>query len=171
MPLDPMSQFRVAISQPHRWRSEEGLALPPTQEVQSFVDAAAGMGLTLAEAVRLGLERALLLAEATALGLDSEVARRKLCGDASKARPKLPLEGSEAKRLRSLIIPQPIAPPLITPQTVVPVPPRLFTRVRDRIPISDLRPAVVPEMITWEVAAILAAKTIEEWGLFVLAKN
>ena len=171
MPLDLPSPFRVVASQPSPRCPEEGLALPPTEEIQRFVDAAAAAGLVLEDAVRLGLERGLLLAEAVSLEMDSEITRRKLCAAASSARPELPLGASEAKRLRSLIIPQPVVSRRIDRQTVVPVPSRLLTRVRGRIPVSVLRPTVVSESIAWEVAAILAAKTIEEWGLFVLAKS
>ncbi|HVY79066.1 MAG TPA: hypothetical protein VG898_11220 [Solirubrobacterales bacterium] len=132
--------------------------------------AAAAAGLDLPEAVSLGLQRALVLADAPAIGIDSEVARRRLRDAAADARPAFPLGDAEAARVRGLSFPTPVAPARLNAPVVVPVPPRTLVRARGNVPVSRLCSAAVPEMISWEVAALLAGRTMGEWALLNLGR-
>lgn len=154
---------------PRRPSRSEGVALQPSPSLSAFAEAAATAGLGLPEAVALGLERALVLHDATAIGFDSEIARRRLSAAAAQARPTIPLGDADAARVRALGLPQPVAPPDLTAPCVVRVPPRTLARARGRVSADDLQPLAVREMVAWETAATLAGRTMGEWALLVLA--
>ncbi len=146
----------------------EGILLRPSPKLADFIAAAARAGLDLQEATRLAVERLLLLNDAPAIGFDSEIARRRLTVAARGARPDLNLTAVEAARVRALSLPRRIQPMVLAAPTAVPVPDRILPRV---CTVSNLcfEARFVSEMVSWEVAAILAGRTMGEWGLRILA--
>src|SRR4029077_16004424 len=77
-------------------RGPEELKLQPSQRLTHFIEAAAEAGLEAEDAVRLGVERALVLADAARLAGDVEAGRRALCHVASAARPHREISPLEA---------------------------------------------------------------------------
>lgn len=80
------------------------LTLPVTAVVERFVEASATSGLAAADAVRLALERELLLADAGELGLGREAARHALTRFAAGARVRRPLTPALADYVRGLSV-------------------------------------------------------------------
>lgn len=150
-----------------RRNASEGLALHPSATLDGFIGAAAAAGLSLGEAVRLGVERVLVLSDAGKIG-DSEIARRRLCAAASAARPQMRIATAEAARVRALSMPQSVAPTAVRSRVVIPLPNRILARARNQVPSSALCRVAVPEMVSWEIAATLEGRTMGEWALRLL---
>jgi hypothetical protein len=149
----------------------EGIVLHLSLGLDRFLAAAADAGLSPSEATRLAVERALVLSDAVALGVDSESARRRICSAAAMARPKLAIAAQEGDRVRCLIAARPVARAKTNSRLVVPLPERLLARTKGRVPASALDPDIVAEMVSWEIAATLAGRTMGEWALLVLGSE
>jgi hypothetical protein len=151
--------------------AEERLFLRPSTRLDRFAAASAALGLDPEEAVRLALEHALALEDAAALGFDVDGARRRLNRAAEGAQAKRPLGDVEAARVRRLGVALPRSAPPFAEGLSVSLPERLLTRARDSLTESAIRPAVVTEMVTWQIAASLAGRTLGEWALRTLAER
>jgi hypothetical protein len=147
----------------------EGFRLAPSPRLAGFVEAAARTGLEAPDAVRLGLERALVLADAARLGFGVEAARGLLDRAAARVRPRQPLPAVQARYVRALTVPRPVPAVDVSDGLAVTVPDRLSIRAAGHVRPVDLHPAAVPEMVAWETAAALEGRTMGEWALAVLA--
>jgi hypothetical protein len=121
--------------------------------------------------VRLALEHGLALRDAAAFGLDADTARRLLNRAAAGARASRPLGDGEAAYLRRLSQRAPKPPTALPERLDVKLDERTSTRVRDSLNESAIRPAVVEEMIAWQIAATLEGRTLGEWALHSLARR
>lgn len=148
---------------------EERLTIPASPRLDRFLQAAAQAGLLSTDAVRLGVERALVVRDTQLADLDVESARRLLRRAAATARPGLPLTDREASYLRSLGARRPIQPPPAGEPLEVELPPNLLTRARGTVPETSLNDGIVEEMVRWEMAARMEARSMSEWALKVLA--
>lgn len=153
----------------HRPAAAERLVLAPSPQLTDFIAQAADLGLGATEAVRLGLERALLLRDGQFLGFDVESARRLLVCAAGAARPIQPLCGTEPAQVRHLSVRQPVPADDVTDGLTVSVRQQILTRARAHVPETALHAAGVEEMLAWEIAARLEGRPMGEWGLKVLA--
>jgi hypothetical protein len=150
---------------------EERLILPPSPRLTEFLEAAAQAGLEAAEAVCLALERALSLSDAAAFGLDAEDARRRLWQAARGAQARRALTPSQSAYIRRLQGAKPLPAADTSDGLVVALPDRVLTRVRDEIGERAIRRDVVEEMVSWELAATLEGRTLNEWALRTLAER
>jgi hypothetical protein len=150
---------------------EEKLLLEPSARLDRFAAASAALGLDTEEAVRLALEHALALEDAAALGLDVDGARRRLNRAAEGAQAQRPLGDEEAARVRRLGAAVPRPAQALPDGLTVSLPEGLLTRARDSLTESAIRPAVVAEMVSWQIAAALAGRTLGEWALRTLAER
>lgn len=150
-------------------RGTELLSLAPSPRLQSFLEEAAQAGREPAEAVRLALERALVLHDACEFPFDVESARRHLRRAAAAARPQRELPPGVAAYLRELSAPRPCFPPRLESDLQVELPERLLIRARADIGESAFHAGAVAEMVSWEIAAVLEGRTMAEWSLHVLA--
>jgi len=165
-PTPHLSLVESHASQPN---AAERIVLSPSSQLTSFIERAAQQGLDAPEAVRLGLERALLLLDAQFLDYDVESARRLLVQAAAAARPVQPLSGEEARRVRRLAARRP-APPADTAEGLtISVCQQILTRARRSLPENALHAGAVEEMLAWEIAAHLEGRSMGEWGLKALA--
>jgi hypothetical protein len=149
----------------------EVLRLEPSARLQSFLDAAAARGLAAKDALRLGLERALCLRDGARFAADVETARRILEEAAAQARPTRGLPAGQAAYLRALAARRPTLAPRVAGGISVEVPEKILSRVEDTIGQGVLHEGVVEEMIAWEIAATLAARTMNEWALLELLRR
>jgi hypothetical protein len=147
------------------------LLLSRSIRLERFAAASATAGLDLPEAIRLALQHALALQDAAAFGLDADAARRRLNRAAAGARASRPLGDGEASHLRRLT--QRSSRPVVElpARLEVKLDERTSTRVGDSLDESAIRPAVVAEMIRWQVAALLEGRTLGEWALHSLAQD
>lgn len=145
------------------------LVLPKSARLQAFVAEASAVGLDVADAVRLALERSLAIADASLFAIDVVTARRLLGGAARRARPERPLTPDHARYVRELTAARPRQPADVSDGLRVTVPERVLVRARGEVRQTALRPAAVAEMVAWEVAATLAGRTMGEWALATLA--
>jgi len=141
----------------------------PSQRLSDFLGAAAQAGLDATLAVRLALERALVLHDAEELRLDVERARRTLSRAAANARATRPLTPRQAGYVRRLYSSAPQAPVVVEGSLCVELPDELLTRARDTVPETVLHSEAVLEMLAWERAARLQGRTMLEWALKTLA--
>lgn len=149
---------------------EDRLHLPRTPRLQKFLTAAAAAGLDPSDAVRLGLERTLVLEDACdAFPIDVESARRELRRAAARTRALRPLTPTQAARVRALSAGQARDLEELAPVLVIALPDRVTTRARERLTELALHEGVVAEMIAWEIAATLEGRTMCEWALSTLA--
>lgn len=135
--------------------------------VAVFVVAAADVGLGVEQAVAIAAEHHLVLADADVLGLPRSQTRSLLCAAARRAHAKLPLSPAAAAYLRELGTRSVSRALGRTPVTVA-FPTRLIERMPPSMLVTTLDPAVIPEALAWERAAVLAGRTITEWAMFVL---
>lgn len=145
------------------------LILRSTPRLQGLLDAAAQVGLEAPDALRLALERALVLADAGAFGLDAEGARCVLARAAAGARPRRPLTAVQAAYVRALTVGQPTASIALHGDLAITIPDRVLTRARGVVRLAALHADAVPEMVAWELAAALEGRTMGEWALKELA--
>lgn len=146
------------------------LAIEPSLTLTGFADAAAAMGLPAAEAVRVCLERALLLRDVSALGIDAHAARQRLRTVAAQARAHRELVPEEAGRVRALRLGRPTSAEDVRDGLSLVLPPRLLTRALT-VNAQAFDARVLPEAIAWEVAAALDGRTIAEWALCSLVAS
>lgn len=146
----------------------EQLRLPACERLSEFVDEAAGVGLGAPLAVRLAIERGLLLHDAYALHIDVQRARLELNRAAMHARAQRALGDVQAKYVRELYDESPCTPAATDQGLSVRIPEDLLARAREAVPQSAIHRSVVPEMLAWERAARLQARTMSEWGLKTL---
>jgi hypothetical protein len=150
---------------------ERVLRLARSPRLDRFAATAAAAGLEVAEAVRLALAQALALEDARVFGLDADTARRLLNRAAAGARAARPLGEGEAAYLRRLTSRTPKPVLALPPNLEVELDERTSTRVRGALTEAAIRPAVVEEMIAWEIAATLDGRTLGEWALHRLAAS
>ena len=126
-------------------------------------------GLENAEALRLGIERALVLVDADALLIDRRATRRLLCATARCATVHRPLTTERSAYVQRLMsAPAPTPKPRANPLTAR-LPQELIARAENVVPLSALSGEAVDEMIAWELAAVLSGRTMAEWALLTLA--
>jgi hypothetical protein len=150
---------------PDRYESDEVLLLESSESLQRFVEAAAQVGLGVEEAVRMGVERGLVLSDLCEMGIDVDFGRRRLRAAAMRARPSHELTADLAQRVRRLSMARPIAVPSTDEGLAVRLPDGLLVRAAAGLGARHLRAEAVPEMVAWELAAALGARTMGEWAL------
>lgn len=150
--------------------ADERLRFAPSAQLSEFARAAAQVGLDVPLAARLALERALVLLDAQALALDVQRARATLSRAAGRARATLPLSAHQSDYVRELYDETPLTRTRVEHGLAVSVPQDVLARARDTVTQSALRADVVSEMLAWERAARLQARTMCEWGLKTLAE-
>jgi hypothetical protein len=143
------------------------LVIAPSAGLTAFVRAAADAGLPAPEAVRLCLERALVLVDVAALGLDPDAARYRIGLVAASARTRRALVPEHAEYVRALQLGRPVPPADASDGLAVVLAARLLTRALSVCP-QTFRAEVVAEMIAWELAAALEGRTMGEWALRTL---
>jgi hypothetical protein len=165
----PTPRLSLVYSHPSQQSEGERIMLSSSPQLTSFIERSAQLGLGAPEAVRLGLERALLLRDAQFLGYDVESASGLLLKAAAVARPAQPLSGEEARRVRRLSARRPASPADTAEGLTVSVYQQILTRARDVLPENALHAGAVEEMLAWEIAARLEGRPMGEWGLKTLA--
>jgi hypothetical protein len=143
--------------------------LSPSSQLTDFIERAADLGLGAAEAVRLGLERALVLLDAQLLGFNVESARGLVAHAAAATRPAQPLSGAEAAHVRRLSARRPVPATDVSNGLTVSICQPILTRARGAVPETALHVAGVEEMLAWEIAARLEGRPMGEWALKALA--
>ncbi len=167
----PKPHLQLIDSDERPTGEERVLRLERSPRLERFAAAAADAGLDLPEGVRLALAQALALQDARVFGLDADTARRLLNRAAAGARAAQALGEGEAAYLRRLTSRIPKPAPALGPRLEVELDERTSTRVRGTITEAAIRPAVVEEMIAWEIAATLEGRTLGEWALNCLAAS
>jgi hypothetical protein len=153
-----------------RQTTEDRLHLPPSRRLDRFIATAAARGLSPSDAVRLALERALVLVDACeAFPLDVESARLALRRAAAATQPLRQLSNAQSSYVRALGVGRPQRVESHSDGLIVALPDRLITRARDTLTELALHEGAVAEMISWEIAATLEGRTMCEWALNVLA--
>jgi hypothetical protein len=147
----------------------EALLLPGSPSLQEFVAAAAEAGLGAEEALRLGIERALLLYDLGELGIDRDLARRRLRESAALARAEIELTADLAAWVRRLSMARAVPVTSVQAGASVNLPDRLLARAGEKLGTRYLRAEAVAEMIAWELAAATSAQTMGEWAFRELA--
>lgn len=167
------TRLRLVRSNPdtHSRAGDDRLHLQPSTRLRKFLNASAAAGLYPADAVRLGLERALALDDACAgFPLDVETARLELRRAAARAKPLRQLSPSQSSYVRALSAGQPKPSGTASEEVlVIALPDRVITRARGELMELALHEGAVEEMIAWEVAATLEGRTMCEWALSTLA--
>lgn len=147
------------------------LRLPASPRLDRFAAASAEAGLELREAVRLAIDHALALQDAGAFGLDADTARRLLNRAAAGARASRPLGARSAEQVRRLGSGSPKPAASLPDGLEVELSERVLARIGAPLTEAAIRPAVVEEMISWQIAATLAGRTLGEWALHALARG
>lgn len=147
----------------------ERLLLDLTPHVREFLDLVGRAGLPHELAIRLGLERALLLSDAYDLRLNVERARRILNLAGGELRTSVPLTSEQSAYLRRLYAPPLKGKPLVGGSVTIALPEDVLTLVRNTITESAFHSGAVTEMHVWERAARVRGRTMREWGLKTLA--
>ena len=145
------------------------LRLSPSARLIEFLQAAAQAGLDAPLAVRLALQRALVLHDAQELRLDAERICRTLNRAASEVRATQPLSAQQAAYVRQLSGGRPRPVITMRKDLAIVVPDDLLTQVRGTVPETALHQSAVRKMLAWERAAKLGGRTMMEWALKTLA--
>jgi hypothetical protein len=148
---------------------EEGIVLPPSARLEEFLARAADVGLSAPEAVRIAIERWLVLSDIGPFGLDVETCRRILGRESGCARASRQLTPRQASWVRKLCAGQPVPVAEAGAGLTVAIPGRLLTRAAGQVPARALHASVVAEMLSWEIAATLEGRTMGEWALRTLS--
>jgi hypothetical protein len=143
--------------------------IPATPAIQRFLAIAAGAGLAPPDAVRLAIERELILIDADPLGLGIEATRYALGKAAAQARPTIALTTGQGAYVRALAARRPLQATVPDEPFHVAIPDQLLARSRGLVTTTALDPDAVDEMIAWEIAAALAGRSMTEWALKQLA--
>jgi len=149
---------------------QEQLCLTPSPRLVRFFEAAAKAGLDVTLAVRLALERALVLLDGQSLRLDSEHVCQLLNEASKDVRATCPLSARQAAYVRLLYSGSQAPPVSIGHQLSVPVPDDVMTRARTAVSATALTEDAVPEMLAWERAARLQGRTMLEWSMVTLGR-
>lgn len=161
----------VKNDHPRGGGGHEELKLAPSAQLTRFIDTAARSGLIGRDAVPLGIERALVLMDASKLARDLDASRRALSCAAREARPERGLSPDHAAWVRVLTTRRPVPTEDVSEGLSVAVPDRVLCRAAGVVPVGSLHAGAVGEMIAWELAATLAARSMSEWALFVWARE
>jgi len=164
----PSTPLRVVHGAADSGAGEEHLAIPPSPQLKEFLAHAASSGLKPHEAVRLGVERALVLRDSQLFDLDVESARGMLRRAAAEAQISREIPVQEAAYLRGLSVGRPAAPPRLREPLVVHLPAGLLIRAKGTVAEAALHRGAVGEMILWERAARLEGRSMSEWALKTL---
>jgi hypothetical protein len=148
----------------------EQLCLPASPRLNSFLEAAAQVGLDAPLAVRLAIERALVLLDGRSSRMDVERICRILNIASHEARAKRPLSTRQAAYVRSLYDVTPKVAVVVEGTLEVELPEELITRADGTVSELALHAEAVGEMLAWERAARLHGYTMTEWALKVLVR-
>lgn len=148
----------------------EALVVPGSETLQDFVDAAAAAGLRAEPAIRLGLERGLVLLDLSRLGPKLDSFHRLLWAAARKARADVELAPTTAAWVRQLSMARPVPTVSVWSGISVRLSDRLLSRGGE-VTARSLRAEAVPEMVAWEIAAALSGRTMGEWALWLTAES
>lgn len=143
--------------------------MPLTPELEYFLRIAATRGLHATDALRLAIERALVLIDGDALLVDRGAARRLLCAAAARTSVHRSLAPDRAAYVRQLTAARPLAACELPDMLTVELPQELVARARGVVPASALREEAIEEMVAWELAATLDGRPMAEWALLALA--
>lgn len=163
------SRLRLIQGQADVGAGQISVVLQPTERLKKFLASSAAAGVSDVDAVELAIERALVLADARALGLNAERASRLLGEAAARTRPHRTIGPQRSTTARRLAIRQPRRPTELDEAICVPVASHLATRAADQISGRAFAPGAIEEMVAWGRAAALEGRTMTEWGLRVLA--
>jgi hypothetical protein len=141
------------------------LDLAPFPGFRAAVGAA---GIPADLGVVLAYERRLVLDDAATTGLAEIDAGHILNDEATNARPNQELVSAANSYLRAIGAGRRPTRPVARGRFVVAVPVRFYSRAVSLDLQRVLVPAGVAEAISWEVASVLAARTMTEWALRVL---
>lgn len=145
------------------------ITVPADTSIRQFVDAAASFGLSMDTAGRLALERALVLVDIAPLGLDPDAAQYRLGSAALSTRPRRPLPPGQASYLRALRLGRAVRAQDLSGGLTIAAPERLLPRAREILQPATFEVRAIPEMISWETAAVIEGRSMSEWALTVLA--
>jgi hypothetical protein len=138
-------------------------------KLKGFAVAADRAGMSVTDAVRLAIERDLVLTDASHFGLDAGGARYLLTKAARRTRPLNTLSAASAEYARSLRLrPRRRKLQQVHPSTRVAIPARLLTRAEGKIRLAAFDEAAIEEMVEWECAATLSGCTLAEWAFKAL---
>jgi hypothetical protein len=164
----PARHLRLLSDEQARPTAIDRLTVPSSPRLDRFLEAAARAGLSAPEAIRLGIEHALVVRDTQLGDLDVESARRLLRRRAAVARPCHPLTNNEAAYVRRLGAGRAVPAPPAGSDVAVDLPPNLLTRADGTVTEVALHEGIVEEMIGWELAARMEARSMSEWALKVL---
>jgi hypothetical protein len=119
-------------------------------------------------AVRLALERELVLRDVDSLGHGREAARYALTGFATRARALRPLNPAQASYVRNLSRRRPECVEDLAAGLEIVLPERLLTRAEGAVCTATFDAMAIREMVAWELAAVLEGRTMAEWALNAL---
>jgi hypothetical protein len=143
--------------------------LPDHPRIEAFLDAAERHGLPREQAVRLAVERELVLSDAEACSLPPDSARYLLNRLAEVARPDRALPPARADYVRRLRIAARRDSRSARVERDIELPDTLAVRVADGVRLGAFDADAVHEMIAWEAAAAMAGRTMTEWALKAFA--
>jgi hypothetical protein len=173
MPPNDAPHLQLIHSAPdvaaHRASAYNSLTLPTTPALKSFLRHSAALGLDPTDALRLAIERELVLADADSLGVDRHAARHMLCDMAARARVRRGLNTDEAAYIRSLSTGRAVHAPRLAGSLTVTLPQTLLSRAHGTVSTTALEHAAAPELVAWELAARLEGRTMGEWALLAFA--
>jgi len=148
------------------------LSLPASPQLTEFLEAVAGVGLDVSLAVRLTVERALVLHDAQWFRIALNNIRPTLNRAAADTRASQPLSAKQSAYVRTLNRRTPRTALRVTDHLEVLIPDDLITRLRESaVRESRLLYEAVPEILNWERAARLQGHTMTEWAFKVLARK
>jgi hypothetical protein len=150
----------------------EHVVLIASPQLTEFLEAAARLGLDAPLAVRLAIERRLVLDDALSFPIGQHVIRPTLNHAAAGIRPSQPLSAQQSAYVRLLNRQIPQVAVTVKDELRVGIPDDLATRVRCANPAqSTLYYEAVPEILTWERAARLQGFTMTEWAFRVIGRK
>jgi hypothetical protein len=149
--------------------SEACVRLPPSPDLARFAVASAAAGLSTTDALRLALERALVLADVELFGIDRQAARYMLGAVACESRPYQALGSAQARYVRALSLRRAIRADDLSDGLTLVLAEHLLVRASRLARSTVLDDSAVEEMIAWQLAATLEGRTMGEWALKTLA--
>src|SRR5262249_38071341 len=145
----PSSRSLVHSAGAHRGGGIEGIYVPGSERLQRFIDAAAATGLRPDDAIRLGIERGLVLIDLAPLGRWLGGSRKLLRAAALEARAKVALAPAMVAWVRHLSMGRAVPAADVAEGIAVQVPDRLLGRASEGLDTRVLRADVVEEMVAW----------------------
>jgi hypothetical protein len=144
----------------------EAVELPVTDRLREFALQAATAGVDLATAAALAVEARLLLDDLAAAGTPPNRTIELLDRAASGHSIEHPALPAVADYLRHLNSGRPIPAPDLDRSVIdIPLPLRLLARALARPRNDLLANAPADQIVSWEIAAAGAGRTLTEWGL------